>query len=257
MIFLGSKWMDLVLPWAEAAADSTALDSMRQKVIREASEGVKSADLKSLEKFQEGISFLLQSDEERRISVDGRLAMMVGLASIAATLVTGILVAQASGTLKIGSPVRWVIASIVVYLVLQLCDAICWAIYGLQRKNYSSLTIQNFLPQPALSEEERLREEIVSRIEMLHDNREATNEKVTAMAVAHRSAMNFAVGLLVLAVAGMLALPFTPLRNTAPNTPKSNVTSPKPQRSQGLPGSAKDAQEPRASAQSDARSGGH
>jgi len=241
---LGSKWMDFVLPWANGAINSAQCDEKREGAIKEASEGVKEADLKSLKRSKESMTGLLESDEDRRASVDGRLTTMVGLASIAAALVTGIIVAQASGTLKIESPARWVIAIVVLYLALQLCDAICWAIHGLQRKDYFSLTATDALPKPNLSEEERLRADIVERAEMLHDNRKITDEKVTAMAVAHRAAMNFAVGLFALAVAGLLASPRAP-QNAALDALKTDVAiramlqgPPGPQGPQGQPGSA-------------------
>jgi hypothetical protein len=212
MSLLGSAAFDLLLPWSEGSVDADALKAKRKKATDEAKTRVAGANIKTLKKVLEDIDDLLSSDDERRSGVETRLTTMLGLTSIAAAMVTGIPVALASGTLRIEGLTRWSVIAVLLYLVLQLCDAVVWAIRGLERRTYWSLDADDVLPKVGMTDEERLRERIVEGVGMHFDNREKTNEKVTAMAVAHRAATNFIVCVFLLAI-GLLALPLPVAQN--------------------------------------------
>ena len=208
--------MDCLLPWSAPANEQDGQAERRASDETSAKERAKHASRQLLTKAQEGLSDLLEVDEERRRSIDTRLSTIVGLASIAATLVTGIIIAQAAGTIRLPNmPARWVIGALTIYLILQLCDAIYWAIRGLRRKEYWGKSIADALPETESSEEEQLRREIIDLVDKLHCNRASTDEKVTAMDVAHRATINFAVGLMVLAAAGMFMMSLDPPPDSA------------------------------------------
>lgn len=215
MNLLGTEWTDWLLPWNSGPVDHAKIAADGKKGSTEAKERVNKASKDKLTTALDAIDELLTKEGDRKSSVETRLTTMVGLASVAATLVTGITLAEASSSMKLENPWRWIIALLVMYLVLQLFDAIHWAVIGLGRRAYSTLTAEDVLPQSGLAEEDWLRQRIVERVEMLHDNRELTNEKVTAMAVAHRAVANFAGGLLALAVVGLASIGWM----TAPTNP--------------------------------------
>ncbi len=204
---IGSRWLDIVIPWAKILAPEKT-DEIRignENLILMARERIKHASCKSLKDSLENIHLLSEEEEDRRRSVDARLSTIVGLSSIAATIATGIIVAQAGGPLKISNiSGRFVLSAVALYLIVQLCDAIYWAIRGQSRLDYKVNKIEAFLPQEDISEEEQLRCRIIKKIEHLQFNQESTSKKVTAMAVAHQAAKNFACGILVLSIIGML-----------------------------------------------------
>lgn len=133
---LGSKWFDWLIPW-EAALESgqqeseyrrgyEQVDVVKQRLI--------TADLDTLKDALSSVEKLVEAQDERRSSVETRLSTIVGLTSIAATLATGLIVAQTAGTLKLPPGLfRWGFVLLGIYLVIQLCDAIWWAIRGQSR----------------------------------------------------------------------------------------------------------------------------
>lgn len=147
---------------------------------------------------------LLEAEQARRQSVEIRLTSIMGLSSIAATLVFGSILAQAAGTLRVQQVwLRWALAFGAIYLAVQLCWAIISALRGLERQAYLSDTTLDFLPIP--SGEARsacLRRRIGRSLSLLIDHRSLNNGKVTQMAIAHRALQNFLWSLLVLALLG-------------------------------------------------------
>jgi hypothetical protein len=207
------KLLDCVVPWAKPLTqeqkDAEAKQTTDECTATE--NQIKHANREALTQALTDLASLIENDAERRRSVDTRLSTMVGLASIAATVVTGIIIAQAAGTLKVSSGyARWTLGALAFYLTLQLCDAIYWAIRGQSRQGYKIDTVLDVLPQPLIPEEDRLRQRMFVLVGQLHFNRESINKKVTAMAIAHRAATNFAVGLLALSVVGMFMMSLEP-----------------------------------------------
>ena len=142
----------------------------------------------------------LDREEGRRQSVDARLTSIIGLCAIAATIVFGSILAQATGTMHVARTwLRWIIGLGAWYLALQLCLAIIAAVRGLERRSYLSHDL--FIPE----EPNRiaiLRSKITESSKILADNHAQNNQKVTQMAVAHRSLKNFLVALLLLGALG-------------------------------------------------------
>lgn len=146
---------------------------------------------------------LLDAEDERRRGVESRLTSIIGLSSIAGTLVFGGILAQASGTL--GSQNRFFRAMMAfgaLYLALQICSAILAAIRGLERRGYTSAAPSDFLPDPQTTALVHLKTQVANQGTRLVDHRLQNNEKVSQMGVAHRAMKNFIYVLIVLACLG-------------------------------------------------------
>lgn len=156
---------------------------------------------------------VIADERERRASVEARLTTIVGLASIAGTLLVSGLVAEAAGTLQPLVPqARWIIALGSFYLILQVSCAILAAVRGLQRRGYSATVGTDLLPPLGVSKVDHLRAHVSDLVGMLENHRSVNEGKVTAMAVAHSALTNFMFGMMVL---GALATYFG---ITAPTT---------------------------------------
>jgi len=204
--FLGSKWFDLVLPWTRALTKEQKLKESNRTAAEKklVEDRIADANAESLKQVVEGLSGMIEEDADRRRNVDSRLSTLVGLTSIAATLVSGLIITQVAGTLNISANLdRFIVNFLAFYLTVQLCDAICWAIYGQERRSFASDSVIDFLPTPDSTEVQQLRQRILTLVDHLSFNTSSTNEKVTAMAVAHRAAKNFGVALLLLGGVGL------------------------------------------------------
>jgi hypothetical protein len=146
---------------------------------------------------------LLEEEDARRQSVDVRLTSIVGLCSVAGTIVFGGILAQAAGALRFQETwMRYVMALGAFYLAAQLCSAILAAIRGLSRRNYQVDTVKSILPSPDDDRPTHLLRRIGACFELLSEHRTNTNDKVTQMAVAHRAMKNFLWFLLAIALLG-------------------------------------------------------
>lgn len=205
---LGSAWFDFICPWPAVLEDGGQGGMVRNGEDLKAAEArVKRANRQALQDGLANLNEMMNQEAERRRSVDTRLSTMVGLGSIAATIATGVIISQASGTLKsMGLFDRVAIGGLAFYLVFQLCVAIFWAIRGQARRAYLVDSVRDVLPDPDSSEEAQLRSRVVSLVRQLHSSQAGVDEKVSAMAVAHRAAMNFVGGLLVLSALGVVML---------------------------------------------------
>ncbi|MGA2261836.1 MAG: hypothetical protein ABSH28_10400 [Acidobacteriota bacterium] len=140
----------------------------------------------------------LGTEDLRGQSVDSRLTSIVGLCSIAGTIVFGTLLVKA--TMPPLGWWRWVMALGGLYLTAQLCAAILAAVRGLARREY--LAIDPFPYPRGEAKTLHQRRRIGEYSEAILDHRIRNDEKVTQMAVAHRALMNFLVTLLLLACFG-------------------------------------------------------
>jgi hypothetical protein len=144
---------------------------------------------------------LLEAEEDRRQGVESRLTTVMGLCSIAGTVVFGGIVAQAAGTAHFQSSfLQWGVALGAFYLTLQLCSAILAAVRGLGRRSYRAETNDVVLPRIGEEQADHLKRRMQWCLETLVANQTQNNGKVTQMAVAHRAMTNFLVGLLVIAL---------------------------------------------------------
>jgi hypothetical protein len=147
---------------------------------------------------------LLEGEKGRQQSVEVRLTSIMGLSSIAGTIVFGGLLAQAIGALQVPMGwLRWAMALGALYLALQLCRAILASISGLERRNYLGTETHDIFPP--LGGESRctyFRRRIKEYLEVLADHESLNSRKVTQMAVAHRAMRNFLWVLLFIALVG-------------------------------------------------------
>lgn len=154
--------------------------------------------------YLEGCAKLLEAEDARRQSVEARLTSIMGLSSIAATIVFGSILAQATGSLHVQRPwLRWLLALGALYLALQLCCAIIAALGGLERRGYLAMSPRDLFPlasgeAPSIYFRRRIRD----YLSVLSDHQFLDNMKVTQMAIAHRAMRNFLWALLILAIVG-------------------------------------------------------
>jgi hypothetical protein len=177
-----------------------------------------------LSEYVEACSKLMGREETRRQSVDTRLTSIMGLCSIAGTVVFSGILALANGTLHVRIPLlRWIIALGALYLTAQLCSAILAAVCGLSRKGYPELTATDMLPATTEVSVVHLRRLMNTSLEILEKHQELNNEKVTQMALAHRAMKNFLWGLLAFAALGaFLGITATPPQDGLVDTLRKN-----------------------------------
>lgn len=199
--------VDMVFPWPEPRL-KIEIDEEREKREKNKEEWEKLVvalpdEQTALVGHLGECAKLLEEEEGRRLSVDARLTSIVGLCSIAGTVVFGGILAQAAGTLRFQENwMRYVMAIGSFYLTVQLCSAILAAIRGLSRKFYKAATATDILPSPSEDRPTHLRRRIHVCLEMLSDHQTNNDDKVTKMDMAHRSMKNFLWALLAIALLG-------------------------------------------------------
>jgi cobalamin biosynthesis Mg chelatase CobN len=207
---LSEAWwyiVDRVFPWPQPFSQKK-IDEEREKREKNKAEWEKRvAALPDEETALVGhlgeCAKLLEEEEGRRLSVDVRLTSIVGLCSIAGTVVFGGILAQATGTLRIQETwMQCVMAIGSFYLTAQLCSAILAAVRGLSRKNYPVVISSGILPDLNEDRHAHLRRRIRTCFEMLSIRQTKTNDKVTQMDVAHCAIKNFLWILLAIALLG-------------------------------------------------------
>jgi hypothetical protein len=172
---------------------------------------------KTLRKYSETSENLLKEEEVRRQSVEARLTSIVGLTSIAGTLVFSGVIAQATGKLAThATSLKWILAVGALYLILQICSALLAAVSGLSRRSYPADLPRDLLPESGQEARGYLRGRIVNVAKMVTEHRFENNTKVAQMAVAHRAMKNFLLGLLTVALASTFyALKTDPIEDFA------------------------------------------
>src|ERR1700685_4320148 len=117
---LGSTWFDFVVPWASPSTEEEKDGEQRRTAAELAAtnDRIRHANCEALKSFMTEITALMEVEAERRRSVDTRLATIVGLASVAATVATGMIVAQAVGTLNVSNIYgRWALSASAFYII--------------------------------------------------------------------------------------------------------------------------------------------
>lgn len=146
------------------------------------------------------IERLLDQEQSRKASIDTRLISIVGLVSVAGTVVLTGLFALASGTLPFADDwIQSVLSVSCLYLTLQLFAALFAATMGLTRASYPVETALDVLPRPDTSLNVFLRERIVQTSLLSEEHRLINNRKLSLLTVAHVALKNFLCGLLFLA----------------------------------------------------------
>jgi len=192
--------VDSVYPWPEplprgatGSADLQADCAQRLKTLPTGEE--------VLEKYLAESDQRLEAERARGQGVESRLTSIMGLSSIAGTIVFGSILALATGGIHVSQRgLRWIVVVGALYLTLQLCRAVFAAVTGLSRRSYSSESIPAILPENNEARSTYLQRRIGSKMGELLDLQEKNNSKVTQMALAHRATVNFVAALLIFAL---------------------------------------------------------
>ncbi|AMV47813.1 hypothetical protein [Paraburkholderia caribensis] len=172
-----------------------------------------------LKEHLESTGQLLEQEKSRQHSVEGKLAGVIGLSSVAATVLFTGLVARANTNGEVDPVVKWGLPLGLLYLILQLFCALSAAISGITSKAYGVPTFEDVLPPRAVAKTTVLRRRIRQNLELLEEHRETNNGKVSQLNVAHQAMLNLLKGLLFVAfVAAYGAIA------TRPAAPAVNVT---------------------------------
>lgn len=199
--------VDMIFPWPEPRSKDEIDKERKNREENKADYERRIAALPDDENALAGhlgeCAKLLEGEEARRQSVEVRLTSIVGLCSIAGTVVFGGILAQAAGTLRFQENwMRYVMALGSFYLTVQLCSAILASVRGLSRKTYKAATATDILPSLSEDRPTHLRRRIHGCLEMLSDHQTNNDDKVTKMDMAHRAMKNFLGALLVIALLG-------------------------------------------------------
>jgi hypothetical protein len=146
----------------------------------------------SLAQYLAACKTALDDEYQRRQSVDARLTTIIGLSSIAGTIVFGTILTKGS--------LHWLILLFLVYLTLQLASAMLAGVRGLERRSYDAMSSTDILPSSNEAPTDHFRRQIQQYFRFLIQHQDQNNAKVTKMAVAHCAIKNFIVGFLILAV---------------------------------------------------------
>jgi hypothetical protein len=200
---------DLIFPWPTPLTPKEQIQQTKRRnaSLAECESRVESLtdDQETLKDYLEQCDSRVQSETDRGQGVEGRLTSILGLSSIAGTIVFGSILAAATGAVHAQRvELQWIICLGAIYLTVQLGSAIFAAVRGLARRHYYSESAPEILPTATEVHPAYLKRRIRSRSEELIDRQERNNEKVTQMAVAHQALKNFVVALLLFAVVGTL-----------------------------------------------------
>ncbi len=174
------------------------------KAVEEVVQGLPS-NIEGLKAYLADAEKLQEKEQSRRQSVEARLSSIVGLMSIAATVVLSGILAMATGTMPMHTlATKCVLVTGALYLALQLYVALSEAVKGLSKQAGLFETGLDLFPRASRQEPQFLRSRIKRKLAHLADSRISTNAKLDRMAVAQVALRNFLAGLLFLAFAAAL-----------------------------------------------------
>ncbi len=195
-------WFDFVFPTAAPLPTDEYEKGKKQLRAALADLAALPADSPLLTKCADAVGDLYDRETARRQSTEARLTSILGLSSIAGTIVFGFLFGLAGTFLVQSRGLRWIIAGGAIYLVLQICSAMFAAVRGLSRQSYDGLTFSDVTPTQTESEQAYLLRRCQRALQIISDHYVVNNSKVTQMAVAHCAMRNFLWGLLLFAIIG-------------------------------------------------------
>lgn len=196
------RWLiqDLILPHDETVSEEHIQEHLRRRSTE--AEELLACDQALTDSVAE-CGKLLEAEDSRRQSVDGRLATIVGLSSIAGTILFGGMWAAATGTLHSDNrAIIWAMAGGGIYLALQIGRAVLAAVEGLSRRDYGALGPSDVLQHQGEDQSSFARRRARKCLDLLADHQLQNNEKITKMALAHRALQNFMVALILLSFLG-------------------------------------------------------
>ena len=140
----------------------------------------------------------LEMESERRRAVEAKLLAVGAVAPMAVTIMGAVVAFLSSGRVGNFVPESVVVISVIsVYVALQFLRAMLAAVAGLTRRAYAGPRMSEIVPSGREGVGGYLRRtcnECMCRIEQ---HREATNEKVSQLAVAHEAMRNAVTALVV------------------------------------------------------------
>ena len=188
------------LPQSLTPAERKADDERRRAQKNECETRIASLACheKSLTGYLTAFAGTLERERHRQQSIEVRLTTVVGLSSIAGSIVFG---AMLTNNLH-NAPIllHRLILSCLLYLILQIASAMLAGVRGLERQPYTEMTFEAILPSPDEDRSHHLQRQIRECFDILIQNQDRNNAKVTQMAIAHCALKNFTVGLLILAI---------------------------------------------------------
>ena len=160
---------------------------------------------------------LLDTEQDRRQSVEARLTTILGFMAVASAIAMAVLGTRVDRVANWDRPVVTIMTSIMVtYMTLQLTCAGIAAIRGLSRRGYTD-------PGTALLQSHatkllRLKEHAKIHARTADEHEHINNDKVSQLACAHRAITNFLGALALLMLSSVVAVGYDALYpNTTPN----------------------------------------
>ena len=219
-----SGWLrDLLWPSVEpwTARERESEDTKREERLREVQDklsALSTNDSDATATAAGGARRLVDAEQERRASVESRLGIVLGMTSIATSVVFGTMLGLSGGGIEnLPSLAAIPVIAVMVYAAIQLLAAVRSAIRGLERRSYEHLRPAEVMPSAQESSQEyQLRmAKAYTRTALQHQC--VTNDKVSQMAVAHVALRNFVGAVFTLVVGLGAVLLLTPSGDTVTN----------------------------------------
>jgi hypothetical protein len=137
------------------------------------------AEEESLVRYLAACKAALDEERQRQQSVDARLTTIIGLLSIAGTVVFGTMLTSMPRT---PSALSWLMLLALGYLILQLVCAMLAGVRGLEHRAYDTMPCTELLPSGNEASTHYCRRQIQQFFAMLVQNQDQNNAKVTQMA---------------------------------------------------------------------------
>jgi hypothetical protein len=194
-------WPAVTLATPAERESESRLDTDRLDRDLLAIERLASVEDDVLRSAAEAIRESVESERERRSSVETRLTTVLGMVSVAASVAFGALTAFfGKGFQGVGTPAAVIGVGLMVYGTVQLVNALLAALRGLSRAGYLSTQPADLLPGVTDTVNEHLRRQMRLMVEALSQHASTNSRKVEAMAVAHTALRNFVCSVLILSI---------------------------------------------------------
>jgi hypothetical protein len=193
-----------ILDWIYPAAEPQLPEEIRKSAERDKEQLEACSSHTDPKALAEGYAKLQQDEMETLKSVETRLAGLLSLTSITATLLLSGTFAVVNGALadsKLG--VRLCASAALFYLNLQLVCSTIAAIRGLGRAVWHSISIDDLVPPSSSGAVESSKRNAEQHCRRFLQTERNINKKVTQMAVAHTAIRNFAAASAVVAAFGL------------------------------------------------------
>ena len=168
----------------------------RQREWRHRSAALK-GDEETLNRYYSTCHAALEDERQRLQNADGRLTSIMGLSSVAGTLVFGTMLTNLPQTYGLLS---WFGRFMLFYLTIQVASALLAGVRGLDRKSNPPKETCDLLPAPNEAPAHHLRRQILDSLTMIAQHQDLTSAKLSQVRTANTAVKNFICGLLLLAL---------------------------------------------------------